>query len=216
MMAIDRNHRQHARREIERETAKEMSRRIARGPRPSKRPLFLDSGLGVLQKRQELIDLGISGRGDEREILQLLNSVASGRKRALRSRGRRGRCGWRAARSKRDALEHVGTRSRRGCRGADNGERPTDFGSLRWKAHLVVAGLIPKAPGNVDGAGRRALSDRELNANGELVLEDGEWLRQAGLLKIGRFGKDKLRDSNTGRRIERELGRDQRGRGAFD
>ena len=58
---------------------------------------------------------------------------------------------------------------------------------------------------------RRALSDRELNANGELVLEDGEWLRQAGLLKIGRFGKDKLRDSNTGRRIERELGRDQRG-----
>ena len=95
--------------------------------------------------------------------------------------------------------------------GFDHVQRPANVCRDRRVAETVVARLIAEAAGHFHPTGRHGVRDIELHANGELVLEDQQWLGLADLLELGRRREDDFGNLDARGRVDCQHSRDQRG-----
>ena len=91
----------------------------------------------------------------------------------------------------------------------DDVDRPLAVGGRRRVAEVRVARLVAQMKRDDELARRRGRRERELHADRERLLEHGERLVLAGLLEIGRRRKHDFLHRDAGRRVDRQLGRNQ-------
>ena len=217
---VDRHHRQHARRQIQRQAPEKDDRDDGERAAAVEESGRLDAGFGVVNERQEVGDVHVAAglRAGDRELIEPGQATAGGRRRGrardgrtawpLRHGGRR--IGWRRrALAEGDAFEEIGAiGGRRGCCADVN--RPVRLERARRQALKIVAGLVAKPGRNHEVAGCGALVDRDLDADGELALEDRDLLIEAGDLDVDRGREHDFRRGDAGRRHDPELRRNQR------
>ena len=214
---VDRNHRQHARREVQREAADEHEQQDRDGPAPLEHPLLADAVLGVMDEGEKVAarqvpegralfgeaverrDLGVGRRaglktcpyvriGPEARTRPCVLTASSCGGTAIRSRP--------CTRAEGDAAEHVLVRRHR-SRTADR-ERPSRFRARGDVAHRFVARLVAQPCWHSDLSRPDAGVYLEDDADGELALEHAEWLIGAALLQVGGLRKDDLSDRDAG------------------
>jgi hypothetical protein len=211
---VDRNHRQHARREIERQAAEEHQEQDGNRAAALEHALVPHAALGVANEGEKVccaeVAAGAAEHGEVIELGQVGGGVRGPWRRLLGS-GRPGRVRFFAA-TERDAIEQlrrVGIRRNRRGRG-NHVERPFHVGGDRCVAQVGVAGLIAQMCGHVDRALRDIRSERQTDPDQELALEHGERLVLPGLCEIDRRRKDDFVPGDAGRDVDAEHGRNQR------
>src|SRR6185503_1709767 len=96
-----------------------------------------------------------------------------------------------------DVVKDVRSRSRETRVGWRNRQRPAN-GTCDWcVAQLVVARLIAKVAGQIDGSRLCPRRDVERDADRKLILEDSQWMALARLIEVLGFREHQFRHTNT-------------------
>jgi hypothetical protein len=208
---VDRNHREHARREVQRESAEQHEQEDRDRPPAFEHPAFLHALFGVVNEPQELVLAEVSTRRrQDDEVVELSNAVVSGRRRPCDRRRRHWRHRGLFAFAERNAVEQrvVGACDGRGC--GNDAYSPLNVGGRRRITEVGVARLISQVSGDDDIAWRDRPGQRDAHADGELVLEHRQRLIDPGLLQVGGRGKHMLINGHARRRVDRQNGWDER------
>ena len=213
---IDRNHRQDARRQVQRQTSEEHQKQNRQRSAALEHALLLHAAFGIPDELQEVGRAQVAaGRAEDRKPVQRRDGIATGRggsrgRRVRASAGRHRRRGAEGRRCRRarfltvakgNGLEHVRMECLDDGAGGDDRDGPRGLRRDRDVAHRLVTGLVSKAGRDDEIALRGVAGDGHGDADGEIVFEDAEWLVGSALLQVRRCRKDQLRDGHAfGRR----------------
>ncbi len=105
---IDRNHRQHAGGQVQRQPAKEHEQQDGQGPASLEPSFFLHAVLGVLDEGEEVVNRSVTASArHDRELSQLRETIVTAGHAGLCHR-RSDRCGGSGSGSERDPIEDLG------------------------------------------------------------------------------------------------------------
>ena len=199
------NHRQDARREVQRQPAEQHEQQNREGTPALEKSLLFYAGLGISNEPEEVVGRDIPAVAccdgepiKKGECARAIAATRWGRHRYHRSNVRS------TAGSKRDRVKDVGVSGGTFPAALRNRQRPENVSRDRCVAEAVVAGLIAEASGYLHASDWRCCRNIEPNADREFVFEYQQRLRLADLIELGRRWENDLADGHSLWRVHGE------------